>query len=149
VITLTIDDIKMEVFFRMLKQLPHGIKMNITRSIKKVFEQYMANIEWDEQKYDAVQFMNEWRNYIHNYAPWFQQLDDSVKINPQFHEQLAQRINEIIEQMLNEPPTDEQIAEINRLVQKLGVDDFPYSCKAEAKYHIDRLRNQLKKNSAI
>ncbi len=33
----------------MLKQLPHRIKMNITLSIKKVFEQYMASIGWDEK----------------------------------------------------------------------------------------------------
>lgn len=129
----------------MLKQLPHRIKMNITLSIKKVFEQYMATIGWDETKYDAAAFMEQWRHYLYNEATWFAELDDTIKTNPHFHEQLADRINEIIDQLVNEPPTDEQLAEINRLVERLGIDDFPYSCRLETKYHIERLQQELKK----
>ncbi|WP_163151348.1 hypothetical protein [Anoxybacillus sp. MB8] len=132
----------------MLKQLSHRIKMNMTLSIKKVFEQYMASIGWDEKQYDVVKFMEQWRHYLYNEATWFAELDDQTKMNPQFHEQLAVRINEIIDQLVNEPPTDEQIAEINRLTERLGIDDFPYGCKLEAKYHIERLQQELKKKKS-
>ncbi|MGG3955405.1 hypothetical protein ABEV15_01640 [Bhargavaea massiliensis] len=132
----------------MLKQLPHRMKMNMTLSIKKVFERYMASIGWDETKYNAATLMEQWRHYLYNEATWFAELDDTIKTNPQFHEQLAARINEIIEQLVNEPPTDEQIAEINRLVERLGIDDFPYSCRLEAKYHIERLQQELKKKKS-
>ncbi|WP_461201731.1 hypothetical protein [Anoxybacillus sp. TBDG-1] len=132
----------------MLKRLPHRMKMNMTLSIKKVFERYMASIGWDETKYDAATFMEQWRHYLYNEATWFVELDDAIKTNPQFHEQLAARINEIIDQLVNEPPTDEQIAEINRLVERLGIDDFPYGCKLEAKYHIERLQQELKKKKS-
>ncbi|MCG6172592.1 hypothetical protein JEG43_13180 [Anoxybacillus sp. LAT_35] len=132
----------------MLKQLPHRMKMNITLSIKKVFERYMATIGWDETKYDAATFMEQWRHYLYNEATWFNELDDTMKANPHFHEQLAERINEIIDQLVNEPPTDDQIAEINRLVERLGIDDFPYGCRLEAKYHIERLQQELKKKKS-
>ncbi|KIQ93738.1 hypothetical protein LH47_02167 [Anoxybacillus thermarum] len=132
----------------MLKQLSHRMKMNMTLSIKKVFERYMATIGWDETKYDAAELMEQWRHYLYNEATWFSELDDAVKSNPEFHEQLANRINEIIGQLVNEPPTDEQIAEINRLVERLGIEDFPYGCKLEAKYHIERLQQELKKKKS-
>lgn len=36
----------------MYKQLPHGVKIGIARSIVVSFEKYMKDIEWNEEKFD-------------------------------------------------------------------------------------------------
>ena len=45
----------------MYKVLPPGVKSSITRSISKVYESYMADIEWDEDRYDLSDFIKEWK----------------------------------------------------------------------------------------
>lgn len=141
--------IVMEVRLYMLKSLSHGVKISITRSISQAFEQYMNSISWDEKKVDFNKFLQEWRSYSDGNASWFDKIDNSIKSDPTFHEELAEKINETMEKVLSEEPTEEQINEINHLVKALGVDDVNYSCKAESKYHIEQLTNKLKKNSNI
>lgn len=124
----------------MFNNLPQGVKISISRSISTAFEQYMKSIEWDEKKYNPEIFINEWKDYAVKHASWLDKIDREIKESPKFHEDLAVKINSTIEKILTEAPTQEQMDEIDSLVNKLNIDDFDYSCKAEAKYHIDRLK---------
>jgi uncharacterized UPF0160 family protein len=128
----------------MFKDLASGIKISITRSIMTVFEQYMASIQWDEDKYSLEDFIQAWRMYITTASTWYDKVSDEIKANPSFHEELAQKINETIEKILTTPPTNEQMEEINRLQNELGIEK-DYSCKAEAKYVLDVLNEEKKK----
>ncbi len=128
----------------MLKNLPHGIKISISRSIAVVFEKYMNSIGWEEEKCNLEIFMKEWRHYIENHSTWFHSLDAQTKQNPLFHEELANKINEIIEKVLSEKPTEEQMEKIQQLAQELQVEDIPVSCKAEANYRIEQLESMKK-----
>lgn len=124
----------------MLKNLPHGIKISISRSITTAFEQYMKDIQWDVEKFSPDTFMQEWRSYAGSNSSWFDQIDDEVKTHPSFHEELAAKINETIDKVLKEKPSKQQIEELDQLIMELMVEDVDYSCKAEAKYHIERLK---------
>jgi hypothetical protein len=124
----------------MLKDLAPGIKISISRSISKSFEQYMSRIGWDENKYNLNDFIKEWREYIINSSSWYSQLSEEMKADPVFHEELAVKINETIEKVFNEEPTPAQIEEIEKLQTKHG-KEFNYSCKMEAKYINDTYKN--------
>jgi hypothetical protein len=123
----------------MLKNLPHAVKVGITRSITRTFEAYMRDIEWDEQRFDPQVFMQRWRHYIVHHTNWFHSLDDRLKANPSFHEELADKINSVIDKVLSEAPTEEQLAKIESLAKQHGIKDVDVSCKAEADYQIGRL----------
>jgi len=127
----------------MFNELSPGIKISISRSISTVFEQYMENIKWDENKYNLEDFIKEWREYINNHASWFGQVSDDIKKDPRFHEDLAKKINETIEKILTEAPTTDQVEKMNQLQKELK-KDYSYSCKAEAKYLIQSLTSQVK-----
>jgi hypothetical protein len=131
----------------MFKDLSPGIKISITRSITTVFEQYMNRIEWDESRMDLSVFMAEWSEYIHNQASWFDKVEKGIKNNPQFHEELAEKINETIEKILSEEPTQAQMDEIEALQKELH-EDYNYSCKTEAKFLIEKLKEELKKKQS-
>ncbi|MFD1737016.1 hypothetical protein ACFSCX_10620 [Bacillus salitolerans] len=130
----------------MFKNLPHGVKISISRSIASAFEQYMNKIQWNEDKYDLNVFMQEWRSYIEKHASWYDKVEDVIKNDGQFHEELAEKINEVLDKVLSEEPSKEQMEELDLLEKELG-QEFTYSCKAEAKYLIERLQKQVKKNS--
>jgi hypothetical protein len=128
----------------MLNQLSSGTKISITRSIKTAFEHYMAKIDWHEDKYSILDFIEEWRKYINENASWYNNLDEKTKNDPQFHQDLAVKINETIEKLLSEEPTEEQINLIDSLQEELGTD-VSYSCKTEAKYLFEKLEVARKK----
>ncbi|MFD1031823.1 hypothetical protein [Metaplanococcus flavidus] len=117
----------------MYKTLPTSVKSNITRSITKVFEQYMAEINWEEKLYNINDFLIIWRNYIIHDSKWYKELSDEVKTSSEFHEELALKMNQTITRILNEPPTKEQIERIE-VLQKNKTPEFNYSCKAEAAF---------------
>ncbi|PLS17762.1 hypothetical protein CVD28_08655 [Bacillus sp. M6-12] len=121
----------------MFKDLSSGVKISITRSISTVFEQYMVGINWEESRFSLEAFVAEWQEYITNHASWYNKVDTEIKGNPLFHEELASKINETINKILSEKPTQEQINEIEAIEVKLG-KDIPYSCRAEARYVIDK-----------
>jgi len=123
----------------MLKDLPHSVKIGITRSITRTFEAYMRDIEWNEQRFDPQVFMQRWRDYIVHHSSWFHSLDDRLKANPLFHQELADKINSVIDKVLSEAPTEEQLAKIKELAKLHGEKDIHVSCKAEADYQIERL----------
>jgi hypothetical protein len=125
----------------MFKDLSPGIKISITRSITTAFEQYMNRIDWNESKMDLSAFIADWRDYIQNQASWFEKLDSDIKNNPLFHEELAEKINETIEKILSEEPTQAQMDEIDAL-QKEVREEYNYSCKTEAKYVIEKLKKK-------
>lgn len=125
----------------MFKDLSPGIKISITRSITTAFEQYMNRIDWNESKMDLSTFIVDWRDYIQNQASWFEKLDSDIKNNPLFHEELAEKINETIEKILSEEPTQAQMDEIDAL-QKEVREEYNYSCKTEAKYVIEKLKKK-------
>jgi hydroxymethylpyrimidine pyrophosphatase-like HAD family hydrolase len=131
----------------MLQSLPHGVKISITRSITTAFEQYMAKIQWQDHRFSFEDFMQEWKEYIQSNSSWFHKVSPEIKSNPEFHEEVASKINEIIEKILTEKPTPEQIEKIEALQKQLGTD-YDYSCKTEAKFYIDFLSQQLKKSGA-
>ncbi|HWO98825.1 MAG TPA: hypothetical protein VNM45_21415 [Bacillus sp. (in: firmicutes)] len=126
----------------MFKNLPQGVKISITRSIQAAFEQYMGQIEWNENKYNAEDFIRFWRKYIEEHASWFERLSNEEKANPLFHQELADKINQTIEKIVNEEPTSEQIQQLNALLEEKGKEDVTYSSKAEAKYWIEKLMNK-------
>lgn len=128
----------------MLKSLPHGTKISISRSIAVTFEKYMNRIAWDEKQFDPAVFMQEWRTYIENHAAWFHSMDEQIKQAPSFHQELAKKINEIMEKVLSEQPTEEQIAKIQQLTKELQMEEIAASCKAEANYYIEQLENRKK-----
>ena len=72
-----------------------------------------------------------WREYITVKALWYSKIPDEMKIDPEFHEDLAQRINEIIARILSEPPSEEQIVAIQSMQEELDTH-YEYHCKAEA-----------------
>ncbi|TYR75260.1 hypothetical protein FZC79_10880 [Rossellomorea vietnamensis] len=125
----------------MIKNLPQGIKISISRSITTSFEKYMEKIEWKEDKFNLPQFVEIWRDYITNSASWYKQLSVEQKNDPELHEDLAKKINEIIEKTFAEPPTSSQIEEIDALQKELKTD-YEYSCKAEARYVLNFLKNK-------
>ncbi|KAB7707645.1 hypothetical protein F9802_06760 [Bacillus aerolatus] len=131
----------------MLSNLSQGIKISITRSIKTAFEQYMARILWDEKTYRFEDFLDEWRTYIHTSASWYDKVDEEIKTSPAFHEELAAKINEVIERIFSEEPTSGQLEELEALQKEMGTD-FDFSCRAEAKFYIDFLSEQLKKKKS-
>ncbi|MBW3110340.1 hypothetical protein KYJ26_00590 [Bacillus sp. MCCB 382] len=122
----------------MLKNLSSGTKISITRSIKTSFEQYMASIQWQEDKFDIQDFISSWRTYINEHASWYKNLSDETKNDDEFHQELALKINETMEKILSEEPTSEQIDMLENLQKQSGTD-YDYSCKLEAKYLIERL----------
>lgn len=121
----------------MYKNLSPNLKSSITRSITQTFEQYMENIEWSESKFNIEDYMSSWREYITTKALWYSEISDQVKVSTEFHEELAVRISEVINRVLEEPPTEEQIAKIQMMQEKLNTH-YTYDCKAEAAY-IERL----------
>lgn len=127
-----------------LNGLSHGIKISITRSITTAFEQYMARIMWDEEAYNPADFMKEWQSYIRQHASWYHDVPDDVKNDPQFHEELAGKINQVAAKIFSEEPTAAQIETLNALQEKLGTD-YDFSSKAEARFYIDFLNDYEKK----
>lgn len=121
----------------MYKSLSPNLKSSITRSITQTFEQYMENIGWSESKFNIEDYMSSWREYITTKALWYSEIDDSIKASSVFHEELATRINEVINRVLEEPPTEEQVATIQMMQEKYNTH-YTYDCKAEAAY-VERL----------
>ena len=129
----------------MLKNLSSGTKISITRSIKTSFEHYMASIQWEEDKFHIEDFIKSWRSYITENASWYKSLAEEIKNDPEFHQDLALKINQTIEKVLSETPTEDQIKEIEELQQGQGTD-YDFSCKAEARFLLEKLENSSKKN---
>jgi hypothetical protein len=117
----------------MYKALPASVKSSITRSITKVFETYMAEIEWKEDLYRLEDFMKAWQNYLQSNAQWNEKVPPEAKVDPLFHEEVANKINVTIHKILTEEPSEDQIARIEAMQQALG-SDFSYSCRAEAAF---------------
>ncbi|WP_042350961.1 hypothetical protein [Bacillus massiliigorillae] len=130
----------------MLKNLSPGMKISISRSIYTAFENYMNSIQWDEEKANIEHFVQEWREYIIHHASWYEKIDDEIKADPAFHSALATKINQTIDKILNEAPTEEQMSEIDTLHKEAEVEEYSYSCRAEARYVIDQLQKVIKKN---
>ena len=123
----------------MYKTLPTGVKSSITRSISKIFEAYMANIEWDEERFNLEDFVKVWKDYIENGAAWYEKVPLEVKLSPEFHEEVANKMNQIIDKILNEPPSEDQIARIEIMQESMDTH-FDYSCRAEAAFVETKLK---------
>ncbi|RNF40003.1 hypothetical protein [Planococcus salinus] len=126
----------------MYKTLPTGVKSSITRSISKMFETYMADIEWNENRFRLEDFIGKWKQYIETGASWYEKVPEEVKKDPAFHEEVANKMNQTIEKILSEPPSEDQIARIEIMQERLNTH-FDYSCKAEAAY-IENKLHELK-----
>lgn len=126
----------------MYKQLSSGIKISITRSIGTAFESYLASIGWDEEQFSMEDFINSWRVYFTENAAWYEKVPADILNSEQFHEELAKKIDEVIEKILNDKPTATQVKSIKALQTKLGTN-YTYDCKAEAAYIEQLLKKQL------
>lgn len=116
----------------MYKQLPTGVKSSITRSISIVFEKYMASIEWAEDRFSMEDFSLAWGEYIKS-ASWTDKVSQEYMLHPDFHEEIAKKMNQVIDKILNEPPSEDQIARIE-IMQEQFDTHYDYACKAEASY---------------
>jgi hypothetical protein len=121
----------------MSNELSSGIKISITRSITHVFEQYMESLEWNEAAFSHEAFIHHWKDYIQNHASWYIKVNEDIKTSPDFHEYIASKMNEVIDRILSEAPTKEQIEEIEKLEKQTG-KEYTFSCKAEAKYILNK-----------
>ncbi len=99
----------------MYKQLPHGVKIGITRSIVVSFEKYMKEIEWNEEKFDMQQFVEQWKQYLYTKSTWINKVDDELKGHPDFHQALAMKVNEKINELINEKPSEEQVEQLKEI----------------------------------
>lgn len=129
--------------FRMYKQLSSGVKISITRSISTAFEQYLASIGWDEERFSMEDFIANWQQYFLENAAWFEKVPQEILLSPEFHEEIAQKIDEVIAKILSEKPTKKQIESIEKMQKELGTN-YTYGCKAEANYVEQLLKEQLK-----
>lgn len=124
----------------MYKSLLPSVKSSITKSISKVFEKYMGQIEWKEERFHLTDFMNTWKTYIENESKWYKQVPDEVKADPQFHESIAEKINQTIDRILTEPPSEEQVARIEARQESLHTS-YDYACRAEADFVENKLNS--------
>jgi len=104
----------------------------------------MTDIAWSEDKFRIEDFISSWQKYITTKALWYTEIPDEVKNDVEFHEELAARINDIIARILQDPPTDNQIAKIQMMQEKLNTH-YQYDCKAEAAY-VERLLTRIENN---
>ena len=126
----------------MYKQLSSGIKISITRSISTSFEAYLASIGWEEDKFSMEDFMASWQEYFKTNAAWIDKIPQEVLLSTEFHEEIAKKIDEVMDKILTEPPTEKQIETIDALQAQLNTN-YSYSCKAEAAYIEQLLKEQL------
>lgn len=124
------------------KDLSSGVKISITRSISTSFESYLASIGWDEDKFSMEEFVTNWQKYFTENAAWYEKVPQELLVSPEFHEEIAKKIDETIAKVLNEKPTKKQIDSIEKMQKELGVE-YTYGCKAEAAYVEQLLKEQL------
>ena len=127
----------------MYKQLSSGVKISITRSISTSFEAYLASIGWEEDKFSKEDFMASWQAYFKANAAWIDRIPQEVLLSNDFHEEIAKKIDEVIDKIFTEPPTEKQIKAIDALQAQLKTN-YSYSCKAEATYVEQLLQEKLK-----
>jgi preprotein translocase subunit SecA len=127
----------------MYKQLSSGVKISITRSISTSFETYLASIGWEEDKFSMEDFMASWQAYFKANAAWIDKIPQEILLSTEFHEEIAKKIDEVIDKILTEPPTEKQIETINALQAQLKTE-YSYSCKAEAAYIEQILKEKIK-----
>lgn len=127
----------------MYKELSSGVKISITRSISTSFESYLASIKWDESRFSMEEFIARWQKYFVENAAWIEKVPQEVLLSAEFHEEIANKINEVTAKILNEKPTKAQIESIEKLQKELGTS-YNYECKAEATY-VEQLLKQMKK----
>lgn len=127
----------------MYKELSSGIKISITRSISTSFETYLASIGWDEERFSMEDFIASWQTYFQENAAWIEKIPADTLMSVQFHEEMAQKIDEVIAKILNEEPTAQQVETIEALQKELGTN-YSYDCKAEAAY-IEQLLKEKQK----
>ncbi|KMY29135.1 hypothetical protein ACIQ1D_16935 [Lysinibacillus xylanilyticus] len=127
----------------MYKELSSGVKISITRSISTSFESYLAGIDWKEERFSMEDFIASWQTYFKENAAWIEKIPANVLMSTEFHEEMAQKIDEVIAKILNEEPTAKQIETIEALQKELGTN-YSYNCKAEAAY-IEQLLKEKQK----
>lgn len=120
----------------MYQHLPQGMKNSITRSIKSSFETYMNEIQWNPELYSMDDFIIAWQDGFENGASWYEKIADDVKSHATFHEDLARKVNQVIDKILNEEVTKEQTT---ALTKRYGAEFAKnISCQLEAKYYLEQ-----------
>lgn len=127
----------------MYKDLSPNVKISITRSITQTFEQYMNGIDWNPEKSNVEDFIKSWKEYITTKALWYSEIPANIKESGEFQQQLADQVNKTLERIFNDPPTEEQIANIQMLQEQLNTY-IEYDCKLHAAYVERVLENRVK-----
>lgn len=128
----------------MLKDLSPNIKSSITRSITQTIEQYFASIDWELERFDVVELFEMWGEYVQERALWYDTLPDEMKESSQFQEDLANRVNELLEKTFTaQPATEEQVANIRYMEEQLDLYNKDILCKMHATYLEQTLQEQL------
>ncbi|ERN52055.1 hypothetical protein [Alkalihalophilus marmarensis] len=127
----------------MYKDLSRGTKLSITLSIKKAFITYMESIDWNDDKYESEQFIAFWKEYSEENSTWMKEIDQTLLHKPEFQEELTNKVNEVIQKVIETEPSEDQMKEIDRLIAELDTNDVDYCCKAEADYRLALLKDQL------
>lgn len=116
----------------MYKDLSAGTKRSITLSVKRSFSDYMQDINWDDQQYSSDDFIKYWIEYSRNHTSWFPEVETALNRDPAFQQEMTDKVNSIIQQIFETPPTDQQMEDIERLAKKHNVNEPDYCCKLEA-----------------
>ena len=123
----------------MYKDMSPGTKRSMTLSVKRCFSEYMNKIKWNEDQYDSNDFIQYWLEYSRNKASWFPRVEEKLNQSEAFQKELTDKVNSIIQQIFETPPTDDQMEKIERLANEKKVKEPDYCCKLEAEQVIESL----------
>ena len=130
----------------MFPTMSPGEKRSFTLSAKNCFIDYMRKIHWDDSAYDSQHFIYYWLAHSKEKAAWYNSVKDQLSSDPATAVQLQERVNSVIQNVIETPPTDDQIQEIETLINEYGLDDIDYCCRAEADFVLDQLKQKIIQN---
>ena len=127
----------------MALSLGPGLLPACRKSIRRAFIRYMDERRWKMEAFDPEEFHHYWRSYVIFETELFDELPKSLRADAQFSSVLAQLINETVSGVMEEPPSEDLIAEIEWMQEKLDTQ-YQYACRSEATYVHSLLTGRLK-----
>lgn len=127
----------------MVLSLGPGLQPALRKSIRHAFVRFMDERRWNEEAFDSETFLAYWKTYVTFETDLLDEMPKSLRADAGFHISLAQLINETVEAVVEEPPSEEMIAEIEWMQEKLDTR-YQYACQSEASYVHSLLTGRLK-----
>ncbi|MET3575441.1 hypothetical protein ACFFIY_07625 [Bhargavaea ullalensis] len=127
----------------MALSLGPGLLPALKKSIRNSFIRYMDQRRWNEEAFDSEDFLAYWKRYVTFETELLEELPKSLRANAGFHASVAQLINETVSSVVEEPPSEDLIAEIEWMQEKLDTQ-YQYACRSEATYVHSLLAGRLK-----